>query len=108
MTRRLVQRQCVTLSLGLAVALIVSNSASATATARVRGTTSLVTPSAGRTGPRVRCVASSRSNDARATGMARAIDASLAGRASTVGLKVTDTGTGITCTYHASWHFYAA
>ncbi len=40
--------------------------------------------------------------------MAHAIDNAIAGRASTIGLEETDSGSGITCTYHATWHFYAA
>ncbi len=40
--------------------------------------------------------------------MAHDIDARLTGRTSAVGLEETDTGTGVTCTYHAAWHFYAA
>jgi hypothetical protein len=40
--------------------------------------------------------------------MARDIDAKLTGRASTIGLKEIDSKTGVTCTYHPTWHFYAA
>lgn len=57
---------------------------------------------------RVQCVARSHANDQRATAMARAIDKSLAGRVSAVGLYETDTKTGITCQWHAGRHFYAA
>ena len=57
---------------------------------------------------RVQCIAASHKNDKMATAMARAIDASLRGRVSTVGLYVTDGRIGITCQWHAAWHFYAA
>jgi hypothetical protein len=53
-------------------------------------------------------VAASHSHDKLAAKMARDIDGRLTGRRSVVGLEETDTGTGVTCTYHAAWHFYAA
>lgn len=59
-------------------------------------------------GRRVQCIARSHKNDKMATAMARAIDASIRGRASTVGLYVTDGRIGITCKWHGAWHFYAA
>jgi len=40
--------------------------------------------------------------------MARDIAARLSGRVSTVGLAETDSRTGVTCTYNAASHFYAA
>ncbi len=40
--------------------------------------------------------------------MAHDIDAKLAGRVSTIGLKEIDSKTGVTCAYHPTWHFYAA
>jgi beta-lactamase class A len=96
MSRRLISRCCVFLSAALVCCLVAAFPA----------------PSAralqGRSGPGVRCVARGHRNEARARRMARAIDARLDGRLSSVGLKETDTKTGITCTYHAAWHFYAA
>jgi hypothetical protein len=97
MTHRFARRSMM-LSPVLALALTAGFPAPA---ALARGTTP-------RSSPRVQCVASDHKNDARAARMASDISAKLAGRASTVGLKVTDTRTGITCTYHATWHFYAA
>ncbi len=94
MTRWLISRCGVTISVGLVLALPAGLPARAAAPAR--------------SGPRVQCVARSPGNDARAARMAHAIAGKLVGRLSTVGLKETDTGTGITCTYHPTWHFYAA
>jgi hypothetical protein len=65
-------------------------------------------PGAAAAGPSVRCVASTHAYDALADKMARDIDARLAGRVSSVGLMETDSKTGVTCQYHATWHFYAA
>jgi beta-lactamase class A len=53
-------------------------------------------------------VASKHAYDALATKMARDIDGRLSGRVSAVGLYASDDLTGITCQYHAGWHFYAA
>jgi len=92
----LISRCCVLVSAGLAVTL--PTAASARAASNLSGVS----------GPRVRCVARNHRNDTRARRMAHAIDARLAGRLSSVGLKETDTQTGITCTYHQAWHFYAA
>jgi beta-lactamase class A len=58
--------------------------------------------------PRVVCVARTHAYDRLAVKIAHDVDAKLAGRASTVGLQMTDSRTGITCTYHASTHFIAA
>lgn len=58
--------------------------------------------------PGVRCVAVSERNDDLAAKMRSDIASRLRGRRSTVGLKVTDSKTGITCSYHVNWHFYAA
>lgn len=94
-------RSCALLCLALALVL----PASAAVAAPVRGTQAVA---AAASGPRVSCVAASHANDKRAIRMAHAIDNAIAGRASTIGLEETDSGTGITCTYHAGWHFYAA
>lgn len=93
-------RQCALLSAGLAVIM----SASAVALPH-HGTRALASEAAT---PTVSCVAADPANDARAVRMAHAIDNSIAGRVSTIGLEETDTKSGITCTYHASTHFYAA
>ena len=104
MIRRLFPRQCATLSLGIVLALAVGTSASAATAGRER-----VAPGAAqRTAPRVICVAQNPKNDQLAVKMAHDIDAKLTGRVSTVGLKEIDSKTGITCTYHQAWHFYAA
>jgi Beta-lactamase enzyme family len=81
---------------GTAATLIVGSSASAATAA----------PTA--TSLRVPCVAKSHTYDALALKMAHDIEARLAGRLSTVGFKETDTKTGITCTFHQDYHFYAA
>ena len=106
MTRRPASRYCAILTLGIAATMIASTSASA------------VTPSpsrlrahpeaARRTTQRVTCVTSKDKYFRLATRMARDINANLTGRASTVGLKEIDSKTGVTCAYHATWHFYAA
>jgi Beta-lactamase enzyme family len=83
---------------GTAATLVVGSSASA-ATAATQ---------APQTGPRVICVATNHANDKLAVKMAHDIDTKLTGRVSTIGLEVTDPKTTITCTYHASTHFYAA
>ena len=100
MSYRLISRWPAKLALGVVLALIVSSAASAAEPGRA-----MAAPAAA---PHVSCVAASHSHDKLATKMAHDIDARLTGRTSTVGLEVTDTGTGVTCTYHASWHFYAA
>ncbi len=56
----------------------------------------------------VQCVTAAHAYDTLAARMARDIASRLTGRASSVGLAETDSRTGITCTYHASRHFYAA
>jgi hypothetical protein len=95
MTGRWAPRSTAVLSAGLVLAMIVSAPAGAAAQAR-------------RSNPHVTCVASSHTHDKLATRMAHDIDARLAGRASTVGLKEIDSKTGVTCAYHPTWHFYAA
>lgn len=57
---------------------------------------------------RVQCVAATHAYDKLAIQMAHDVASRLTGRASSVGLATTDSRTGITCTYHAGWHFYAA
>ncbi len=104
MIRRLFPRQCTTLSLGIVLALAVGTSASAATAGRER----VASGAAQRTAPRVICVAQSHKNDQLAVKMVHDIDAKLTGRVSTVGLKEIDSKTGITCTYHQDWHFYAA
>ena len=100
MTTRSFARAGALLSAGLALVL----PASAAVAAPVQAVRAASEPAV----PRVSCVAASHANDKRAVRMAHAIDNAIAGRASTIGLQETDSGTGITCTYHASWHFYAA
>ena len=101
MTNRPFARRCALLSAGLAlvwpagVAVAAPVHAARAAASR-------------RSGPRVSCVAASHANDKRAIRMAHAIDNAIDGRASTIGLEETDTRSGITCTYHAAWRFYAA
>jgi beta-lactamase class A len=104
MSHRLISRLPAKLALGVVFALLVSSAANAAEAGRV----STASAAAPQSAPRVSCVAASHSNDSLATKMAHDIDGRLAGRASAVGLEETDTGTGITCTYHAAWHFYAA
>ena len=106
MTRRPAPRYCAMLSLGIAATMITSTSASAATSSQSRIAAHLV--AAQRTTPRVSCVTSNHKYDRLATRMARDIDAKLAGRASTIGLKEIDSKTGVTCTYHPTWHFYAA
>jgi hypothetical protein len=101
-------RRGMMLSPVLVLALTTAYSASPAAAARVQGRGAVAVSARRQAGPRVQCVASSHKYDARASRMARDISAKLAGRTSAVGLKETDTSTGITCTYHATWHFYAA
>jgi hypothetical protein len=109
MTRRLAPCSGAMLSLGIVLALIVSTPADAAASSSARATLRL-TPqvSARRSTPRVSCAARSHKYDKLATRMAHDIDARLAGRASTIGLKEIDSKTGVTCAYHPTWHFYAA
>ncbi|HEX9065261.1 MAG TPA: hypothetical protein VF843_09140, partial [Streptosporangiaceae bacterium] len=109
MTIRPFARACALLSAGLALV----GPATAAVAAPGRGTHAAQTARAARAateeaGPRVSCVAASHANDQRAIRMAHRIAAAITGRASTIGLQETDSQTGITCTYHASWHFYAA
>jgi hypothetical protein len=114
MTRRLFRRQCAALSLAIAPTLIAGTAANAAVTGRahVAGRTHVAgqraSAAAQQSGPRVICVAHTHKYDTLAVKMAHDIDARLTGRVSTVGLKEIDSGTGITCTYHAAWHFYAA
>src|SRR5258708_3145442 len=83
---------------GTVLTLIVGSSASVATAA----------PVATQTAPRVICVASTHAYDQLAIKLAHDIDGRLVGRASTVGLEEIDSRTGITCTYHAAYHFYAA
>jgi len=104
MSHRLISRLPAKLALGVVLTLLVSSAASAAGVGRASAASAAARQSA----PHVSCVAASHSNDKLATKMAHDIDARLTGRTSVVGLEETDTGTGITCTYHAAWHFYAA
>ena len=72
--------------------------------------TGAASPAAAPTGRRIRvqCVAHNHKNDQMAISLARAIDASLRGRVSTVGLYATDGRFGMICRWHAAWRFYAA
>lgn len=101
MTIRPFARMSALLSAGLALVL----PASAAVAAPVQAARAAAIEPAG---PRVSCVAASHVNDKRAVRMAHAIANAIAGRASTIGLEETDSGRRITCTYHATWHFYAA
>lgn len=100
MSHQLISRLPAKLALGVVLTLLVTSAASAAGVRRASAA-----PVAA---PHVSCVAASHSNDKLATKMAHDIDGRLAGRTSAVSLEETDTGTGITCTYHAAWHFYAA
>lgn len=108
MGNRLIGRCAVAFISGIVLALPAISSAGTTV-GGMRGARA-ETASAGTslTGPRVRCVARSHTHDALAIRMAHDIDRRLVGRASTVGLMETDSRTGITCQFHAAWHFYAA
>jgi hypothetical protein len=86
---------------GTVLTLIVGSSASA-------ATAALVATDNQQTAPRVICVASTHAYDQLAIKLAHDIDGKLVGRVSTVGLEEVDSHTGITCTYHAAYHFYAA
>ena len=109
MIRHLAPRSCAMISLSVALALIASTPAIAATSGVARAGVRLARSApARRASPRVSCVASNHKYDNLATRMARNIDAKLAGRASTVGLKEIDSKTGVTCTYHQKWHFYAA
>jgi hypothetical protein len=111
MTRHLAPRYCGMIALSVSFALIASAPATAAAATagRVRASAPLTTTaSARRAAPKVTCVTSNHKYDNLAVRMASHISANLAGRASTVGLKEIDSKTGVTCTYHAAWHFYAA
>ena len=108
MTRRLFSRPCATLSLAIVLTLIAGTAASASVTDRTHVAGQLARVATQQTVPRVICVAQTHKYDNLAVKMAHDIDAKLAGRTSTVGLKEIDSRTGITCTYHEAWHFYAA
>jgi len=108
MTRRLFSRPCATLSLAIVLTLIAGTAASAAVTDRTHVAGQLARVATQQTVPRVICVAQTHKYDNLAVKMAHDIDAKLAGRTSTVGLKEIDSRTGITCTYHEAWHFYAA
>jgi len=109
MTRRLASRSGAALSLGVVLALIVSSSAGAATSGRTRVSARIARAAAARrSNPQVKCVASTHKYDELATRMAHDIDARLAGRSSTIGLKEIDSKTGVTCAYHPTWHFYAA
>jgi hypothetical protein len=56
----------------------------------------------------VRCVANNAAHAALAARMKRDIAGRLSGRVSSVGLAERDSRTGVTCTYNAAMHFYAA
>lgn len=107
MTHSIIARCSAAVSLSVVLVVAASGPAGAAPAARARGALA-PRPVAARRSPRVTCVASTRKYAARAARMAHDIDAQLSGRISTVGLKEVDSRTGITCTYHASWHFYAA
>ncbi len=109
MIRHPAPRYCAMISLSIALTLVATIPAAAATSGGARAGVRL-NPSAAarRASPRVSCVASNHTYDNLASRMARDIDAKLAGRASTVGLKEIDSKTGVTCTYHATWHFYAA
>ena len=93
----------------LGAGLIASAASPAIAAAQASPVRSAAAREAGpNSGIRVQCVAISHVNDKKAIAMARAIDARLRYRASVVGLYETDTRTGITCQWHAAWHFWAA
>jgi hypothetical protein len=94
------------LSLGIAATMIASTPAFAVrSSASLRG---VRTAAARRATPKVTCATSNHKYDRLATRMAHDIAAKLTGRASTIGLKEIDSKTGVTCTYHPTWHFYAA
>ena len=56
----------------------------------------------------VHCSGPGTAGRALAAKMSRDIGRSLGGRASAVGLDLTDNQTGVTCYYHSSWHFISA
>jgi Beta-lactamase enzyme family len=104
-------RRCALLVVGLALAWPASAAFAAPVLppAHLQGTVAAGERSdSAASSPRVSCVAANHANDKRAIKMAHRIDNAIAGRTSTIGLEETDTGTKITCTYHATWHFYAA
>jgi Beta-lactamase enzyme family len=98
---RLFSRPCSTLSLAIVLTLIGGTAANAAVAGRLAS-------AAAQASAQVSCVSKSPDNDRLAVRMARDINAKLAGRVSTVGLKEIDNRTGITCTYHPTTHFYAA
>jgi Beta-lactamase enzyme family len=108
MTCRLFARPCATLSLAIVLSLIAGTAANAAVAGRTHVAGRLAAAQAQQTGPRVICVAQTHKYDNLAVRVAHDIDTKLAGRDSTVGLKEVDDRTGITCTYHATTHFYAA
>ncbi|HEX6931191.1 MAG TPA: serine hydrolase [Streptosporangiaceae bacterium] len=107
MTRHPAPRYCGMIALSVAFALVGTAPATAVTSGRARADVRLAA-SAARRAPRVTCVASDHTYDNLAARMARDIDAKLAGRSSSVGLKEIDSKTGVTCTYHPTYHFYAA
>jgi hypothetical protein len=103
MTDRLFPRSFTAFCLGImcistVLALIIGSSATAATAAA----------NAQRRGPQVSCVARDPSHNKLAAKMAADISAKLVGRASTVGFKEIDSATGVTCSYHPTYHFYAA
>lgn len=109
MARHLAPTYGAMISLGVALALIASTPAGAATSGTARAGVGLARSAAApQASPQVNCVASNHTYDRLATRMANDIDARLAGRASTVGLKEIDSKTGVTCAYHQTWHFYAA
>jgi beta-lactamase family protein len=100
MTRQLAGRSGAAIAAVLSLVLAGGSAAFAAAGQEQAGTAAAA--------PRVQCVARTHAYDALADKMARHIDARLAGRVSAVGLMETDSKTGVTCQYHATWHFYAA
>lgn len=112
MTIRPFARRCALLCAGLALAWPAGAAVAAPVTPQAAGHEAAAAAGersgSAAASPRVSCVAANHANDKRAIRMAHRIDDAIAGRASTIGLEETDTATGITCTYHAAWHFYAA
>jgi beta-lactamase family protein len=88
-----------------------------TVSAALAGPTALTAVAHARTVPRsstrrtnsgAGCVAADKTYRPAAKRLAADITSRLGGRASTVGLELTDSKTGITCWYHSQEHFYAA
>lgn len=59
-------------------------------------------------GQGVQCRSAGGKHDKIARRIAEGVDARIAGRGTPIGLRVTDSETGITCWYHPDEHFYAA